>query len=146
MRFPRNAKIFRGQLDAAPIAGILFVLVLFLVLSSYLVSTPGVRIELPEAKDLPGTDHPTLVVAVDRNGLFYYENQVIQPAALQLRLQEDVKRFAGPVTLVVQADKAVSYEVIVGLGRLARAAGLHEALLATRPTIFTAPLGPAYQP
>ena len=32
MKFPRNAKIFRGQLDATPFAGVFFCLVLFILL------------------------------------------------------------------------------------------------------------------
>ena len=42
MRFPRNAKIFRGQLDAAPLAGVFFLLLIFFLLSSRLAFTPGV--------------------------------------------------------------------------------------------------------
>jgi hypothetical protein len=41
MKFPRNARIFRGQLDAAPFAIVFSCLLLFLLLSS-LLYTPGV--------------------------------------------------------------------------------------------------------
>ena len=57
MKFPRNARIFRGRLDVAPFAAVFFLLATFLLLGS-LVYTPGVRLELPEADDLPGTDKP----------------------------------------------------------------------------------------
>lgn len=40
MRFARNARIFRGQLDAAPFAAVFFLLVIFMMLGS-LVYTPG---------------------------------------------------------------------------------------------------------
>ena len=46
MKFPRNARISRGHLDAAPFAGVLFCLLIFLLLAS-LVYTPGVLINLP---------------------------------------------------------------------------------------------------
>ena len=42
MKFPRNARIFRGQLDAAPFAAVFFLLVIFMMLGS-LVYTPGAR-------------------------------------------------------------------------------------------------------
>jgi biopolymer transport protein ExbD len=45
MRFARHAKIFRGPLDAAPVAGVLLLLMMFMLLSS-LVYTPGVLMEL----------------------------------------------------------------------------------------------------
>ena len=67
MKLPRNVKIFRGQLDAAPFASVAFLLLIFLVLQSKLVFTPGLllRIDAPEVPlDLPGTANPTVVVAV----------------------------------------------------------------------------------
>jgi len=45
MRFARHARIFRGPLDAAPLAGVAFLLILFLVLTS-LVYTPGALVKL----------------------------------------------------------------------------------------------------
>ena len=42
---------------------VFFLLALFLILAS-LVYTPGVRVELPVASDLPGTDKPTVKVAL----------------------------------------------------------------------------------
>ena len=49
MKFPRNARIFRGQLDASPFVGVLFLVAIFLLLNSSLVFVPGIAINLPEA-------------------------------------------------------------------------------------------------
>ena len=132
MKLPRSAKIFSGRLDVAPFVAIFFLLVIF-VLLSLLVYTPGVAINLPLAADLPGTDHPVIAVAVDARGQFYFENQLTPEAALKSRLAAAVKKSSEPLTLLVQADKAVSYETIVQLSILAREAGVKEALLATLP-------------
>ena len=130
-------------MDAAPFAGVFFCLVIFLLLT-LLVPTPGVRIQLPAATDLPGTDSPALVVAVDPAGQFYFENQLISADELKARLQAAVKKSADPLTLVVQADKSVKYETLVGLTLLAREAGMKEALLATLPRTSSA--APGVQP
>jgi biopolymer transport protein ExbD len=145
MRFPRNAKVFRGQLDAAPFAGVFFLLTLFLLLAS-LTYTPGVRLQLPAAPDLPGTDQPSLAVAVDPAGQFYFENQLVQADELKSRLQTAVKKSAAPLTLVVQADKAVKYEALVNLTLLARAVGIKDALLATLPRASDAPPAGPHRP
>jgi biopolymer transport protein ExbD len=133
MRFPRNARIFRGQLDASPFVGVLFLVAIFLLLNSSLVFIPGVKIRLPEASDLPGVTNPTVTVAVDRNGQLYFENQGITKDKLKLRLRDAVRRIREPVTLVLLADKAMSHDTTIELFELAREAGLKEALLATRP-------------
>jgi biopolymer transport protein ExbD len=136
MKFPRNAKIFRGHLDAAPFAGVFFLLVIFLLLAS-LVYTPGVHIELPMASsDLAGVDGPKVAVAVDKNGRLYYENKIIETNELKLRLQAAVAKSSEPLTLVVQPDKDSKYEMCVRLAELARSAGITNAWMETLPGIF----------
>jgi biopolymer transport protein ExbD len=141
MRFRRNARIPRGQLDAAPYAAVFFLLVIFMMLAT-LVYTPGARLELqlPQADGLPGTDKPTVSVAIDADGRLYYDNQWIEENDLRRQLRAVVKKSAEPLTLVVQADKAVSYEKCLRLALLAREAGISEALLATLPRPYAAPM------
>src|SRR5690349_13707200 len=136
MKFPRNARIFRGRLDAAPFAVVFFLLAMFLLLST-LVYTPGVRVQLPVANDLPGLDKPTVSVAVDRNGQFYFENEWIQHESdLKNKLRKAVSESREPLALVVKADEDVSYKMLIHLTLLARDAGVSEALLATQPPLI----------
>lgn len=139
MRFPRQARIFRGQMDAAPFAGVFILLVIFLVFKSSLVYGPGVSIDLPAAADAAGVDGPTLVVVVDRSGQMYYRNQIVQEADLKTELRADMLALKGAATVVIQADKAVSYDVIVRLGKLASEAGARKAVMATRPNLLSSP-------
>jgi len=133
MKFPRNARIFRGQLDASPFVGVLFLVAIFLLLNSSLVFVPGVAIKLPEADDLPGVTGPTVRVAVDNNRQFYFRDQIIKESELQVELRRAVLETKEPLTLMLLADKAVRWETMVQLAKLARGAGLKEAILVTRP-------------
>jgi biopolymer transport protein ExbD len=134
MTFPRHARLLRSQLDAAPFASVFFLLVMFMMLAS-LIYTPGARLELqlPGGNGLPGTDKRTVSVAVDADGRLYYENQWLEEAALRRRLQEAARKSPEPLTLVVHADKTVSYDKLMRLTLLAREAGIVEAWLATLP-------------
>jgi biopolymer transport protein ExbD len=132
MKFPRNARIFRGQLDAAPFAAVFFILVIFLMLGS-LMYTPGVRLELPMADDLPGIDKLKVSVAIDAGGRYYYDNQLVTDKQLANLLQQAVLASPEPLTLVVYADRAVSAEILVHTTMLARSVGITNGLLATLP-------------
>ncbi len=132
MKFPRNARIFRGRLDVAPFAAVFFLLVIFLMLGS-LVYTPGIRLQLPVAADLPGTDRPTIAVAVDENGNLYFQNQLITEQQLTKSLRSVVASSPEPLTLIVQADRAVHYERLIQVTMIAREAGIYSAWLATLP-------------
>src|SRR6185503_3035840 len=139
MRFPHNSKIYRGQIDAAPFLGVFFLLIIFLLLNSSLVFTPGVPITLPEGVNLPCTDKPTAVVAIDPSGHYYFENQLCDEARLKERLQNAVQRSAEPVTLVVQADKNAKVETLARLGMMANSLGIRQVLQAVRPPVTPVP-------
>ena len=133
MKFPRNARIFRGHLEIAPFASVFFLLVIFISLSS-LMYTPGVKIQLPTADNLPGVDKPSVSVAIDSSGRLYYANKSIVEADLKSELKNELQKAAGkPLVLIVHADQQVSYKMLLGLTLLARDVGISEALLATLP-------------
>ncbi len=133
MKFPRNARIFRGQLDASPFVGVLFLVAIFLLLNSSLVFVPGVAIKLPEAADLPGVIGPTVTVTVDSNRHLYFRSQIIKESDLQVELRKAALETKERQTLMLVTDKTVSVDMLVQLAKLARAAGLEEAILVTRP-------------
>ena len=71
MKLPRNSKVFRGQLDVAPVVGVFFLLLIFLMLQNFITFIPGVPVRLPEAANLSGFRGPSMAVIVDRNGQFF---------------------------------------------------------------------------
>jgi biopolymer transport protein ExbD len=146
MKFPRNTRLLRSPFDVAPFAAVFFLLVIFLMLAA-LLPTPGLPLQLPAVSnvpglDLPGTDKPSVAVAVDASGRFYFANQIIDEKGLASRLTTAAKNSREPLTLVIHADKAVTYETLVHLTLIAREAGIQTALLATLPR----PTNPSAQP
>jgi biopolymer transport protein ExbD len=141
MKFPRNARLLRSSFDMAPFAAVLFLLVIFLMLGAFL-PTSGLPLRLPVANDLPGTDQPTVAVAVDANGRFYFANQIVAEDKLKSALKTAAQKSHAPLTLVIHADKTVTYDQLIHLVLLARGAGIQNALLATLPRVVTAPAAP----
>jgi biopolymer transport protein ExbD len=141
MKFPRNSRLLRSPFDMAPFAAVLFLLVIFLMLGA-LAPISGLPLRLPAADNLPGTDKPTVTVAVDANGRFYFANQIVADDKLKSALKTAAQKSRAPLTLVIQADKAVTYGQFIHLTLLARDAGIQNALLATLPRAVTAPTEP----
>lgn len=135
MKFTRNARILRSQLDAAPFAIVFFLLIIFVMLGA-LVYKPGIGIQLPVAADLPGTDKPTVTVAMDSNKRLFFANQMVSETDFQAKLRQAVEGSTNALTLVIQADASVTYDHIVRLTLLARDAGIRDALLATSPRLI----------
>jgi len=136
MKFPRNARIFRGQLDFAPFASVLFLLVIFVLLGKMLY-TPGIQVQLPAAGDviLPGATGPTLSVAV-RTNAFYFQDQEVPESELSNRLFAAKQKISGPVTLIVELDKDVTGEKWTQLWSTAQQVGFRDVLMATLPRVY----------
>ncbi len=135
MKFPRNAKILRSHFDVAPFAAVFFVLVIFLMLGA-LLPTAGIPLT-PPAADLPGMDQPAISMAVDAQERLYLENQIVTERVLANRLTVAAKGSRAPLTLVIHADKAVSYATLAHLSLVALDCGITNALLATLPRSAT---------
>ncbi len=137
MKFPRNSKLLRSPFDAAPFAAVFFLLVIFLLLGA-LLPTPGLPLQLPLADDLPGTDQPTISLAVDQGGTdqgarYFFANQLVSFAALSNQLQSATSGSRRPLTLLINADRAATCETLVGISLLARNVGITNVILATQP-------------
>ena len=141
MKFPRNAKILRSPFEVAPFASVFFLLVMLLMVAT-LLPVPGLQIQLPVAAGLPGLDQPTVAVAVDANGRYYFANQIVSERQLESSLRAAAKKSREPLALVIYADRAVTYDQLIHLTLLATNAGIHSAVGATLPRAFDAPARP----
>lgn len=140
MKFPRNSKILRSQFDFAPFAAVFFLLLIFLMLGM-LITTPGVSLQVPVADDLPGTAAATVGVAVDASGRLFFDNRMVDERQLKAQLHETVRTSREQLTLVIHADRSVTYEELLRLTQLARGPGIGitNILLATLPSATATP-------
>jgi biopolymer transport protein ExbD len=134
MKFPRSAKVLGSQSNAAPYAAVFFLLVIFLQIEAFL-PVPGVAVSLqpPAAENLSGLDQPSVAVALDAAGRYYFANQMVTAAQLKVNLSNALAQARSPLTLVIHADRTVTYDQLMQLTLLARDTGITNALLATLP-------------
>ncbi len=127
MKFPRRMHLLCRPPEAAPLAGVFFLLLCFLLLLS-----PGESVHLPAGEFDTQPIGSAVAVAMDAGGHLYFDNQLIGADALQERL----RRRGTDLTVVLQADRALPYERITEIAGLIRAAGVRQVLMATRPSLF----------
>ena len=137
MKFPRNARLLHSTFDVAPFAAVFFLLIIFLALAVFLLA-PGLSLHLPVAGDLPGIDKPTVAVAIDADDRLFFANQIVTEDKLKSDLYAAAKNARQPLTLIVQADEAVTYGQLVHLTLLAHDVGIHDVLLARLPRVINA--------
>ena len=114
MKYPRNTRIFRGQLDMAPVACLFFATALMLFLHSQVVFVPGVRLDLHPSAD---TNRPSLYI--DGEDLFHYADETMSEASFAKRLRADAAKARVPSAILLQVDPATSTNALTTLRTLA---------------------------
>ena len=138
MSLPTQARMFAGRLDVAPLAGVFFLLVIFLLLLTHLAPVPGVTVKLPEAGLPEGAVGPDwLVVVMDDEGRLYFNQQITTAARLQEDLVRRLKAADTRLPLVLQAGASVRLQALVSFYALCRQIGIEEVKLQTRPPALT---------
>lgn len=133
MRLPRNLKMMRGPVDAAAMAGTVFLLWVVTLLHSSLVLPAGIRLQLPAAEGVWGSVVPQLALAVDPAGRLLFEQQLVAESNLVSSLRLRTAAAGAPPTLLMLLDRSVPAETLARLVTLARSAGVGEVVLATSP-------------
>lgn len=130
-RLKRRTEIHKGQLDIAPLIDVVFLLLIFFMLTSNFVLQPGIRVRLPRAVTSEIIDSGNLVVSVTSQDLTYIDYDPIQTAALKDLLEEASHKGAS---VMIKADVGSSVGKIVEIWDLCRRAGIAKVNIATNQT------------
>jgi biopolymer transport protein ExbD len=82
MEFEGRARI-REQLSMAPLIDVVFLLLLFFMLTSSFVDPEAVELALPESHTSAPSEERSIRVAVDADGVVYLDDEPIALAALE---------------------------------------------------------------
>ena len=131
MRF----KKFREEeprVSIAPLIDIVFLLLIFFMVTSHFDISSGIRINLPKvAKRIIGEEQDTITLIIDRSAQIYLEGKKIEQKTLQERLQSLVNE-ERIFSLILQADKDVKHGKVVEIMDLAKSAGVQSIIIAAR--------------
>jgi biopolymer transport protein ExbD len=120
-----------AEINTTPLVDVMLVLlVIFLVTAPML--TQAIKLELPNETASSIADDKPIQISVDANGLYYWENTVVVPEDLVLRLkvaaEEDPKRM-----IHLRADKKTPYEKVSHILAAASKHGMTNIGFVTEP-------------
>jgi biopolymer transport protein ExbD len=119
--------------DITPMVDVVFLLLIFFMLSTTFIVSPGIRIDLPQAEAEPvRRERQDLRVKIAAEGVLYVDEQRLSLEDLIERLRATAR--TDPETLVViEADENTAHKHVVEVMDRARSAGLRRLAIATRP-------------
>jgi biopolymer transport protein ExbD len=122
MRYPRNVKIFRGGVDAAPFAGLFFATVLFMVLFYSHVFFPGVPVGLGVEEDR--AELSERMVRVLRDGTVRFLGEAYETGDLKEEIRGRVQRGELPKRVVLEAEAGADEKLVRAVESLLKDAGV----------------------
>ncbi len=120
-----------GGINLVPLINIVFLLLIFFMLSSTLVTPDRFSVDLPESFDAHSTESSPISVLIGPDGALAVNNDAVGLGELEpaiALLLEDTPD-AG---VLVKADAAATTAQVVNVLRRARAAGVDRVALATQ--------------
>lgn len=119
------------RIDITPMVDCVFLLLIFFMISTTFVETPGLTIKLPESTAQTIAREPKeFKVYVDREGTIFHQDRRISLEQFKAALQQ-AGASAGETTFLLMADREARHGRVVTLMDLAREAGFVKLAIAT---------------
>jgi len=119
------------RVELTPMIDVVFLLLIFFMISTTFIETPGISIKLPESSTSIADKEPEEIkVYLAENGNIYLRDEQISLAALQAHLKTYGARSAQ-MTFLLMADKEAKHGQVVQLMDSAKSNGFGKLAIAT---------------
>ena len=133
MFLEKKAKKRNLTINITPLIDVIFLLLIFFMVSSTFVEQPGIELSLPQAKTSSMKRAEETIITLDKDGTIYFNADKIDKTQLYNKLAElQLKKDKKP--LVLQADENVAYKTVVFVMDTARELGFSDILALTTQT------------
>ncbi|WP_020676335.1 ExbD/TolR family protein [Geopsychrobacter electrodiphilus] len=127
----RRRQVESPRVDLTPMVDVVFLLLIFFMISTTFIETPGLTVNLPKSSSqvLKKEAHEVRVY-LRADGTIFFEKEPVDLAGLTQRLQAYGDK-AAEITFLLMADKDVKHGKVVQLMESAKNAGFIKLVIAT---------------
>jgi biopolymer transport protein ExbD len=119
-------------ISVTPLIDVLFLMLIFFMISTTFLSLPAIKLELPEAEHSEDVRQTPLVVHIDPAGRVYLNDEPMEIAllaeALRRMLADELEK-----AVVFKADSRVSHGRVIEVLDVLKGAGVTKLSFGTRP-------------
>ncbi|MBI2871298.1 MAG: biopolymer transporter ExbD [Candidatus Omnitrophica bacterium] len=130
MRFKQRTRIERGRLDMTPLIDVVFLLLIFFMLTFTFITPPGIKVKLPKAVTAQALEKDQIVITLTRKKELFLESEPITRQALEEVLKGAAQKNK---TVLIEADREVVFDEVISIWDKCRSTGVSEINIATTP-------------
>ena len=132
--FKHRLKPLSGRPDLSPMLAVLFLLLIFFMLSSSFVQVSGIKVDLPEigTKGTLGVEKFVITVTLTESGSEIYFNEKVFSCETLKQELANVSNYSTSATVILRADQKTPFGTISKIMSIAEKANL-SVFIATVP-------------
>jgi len=130
MRFKGKMEVEHGlkQMDIVPLINVIFLLLIFFMLTFSSVVQPGIKVNLPKALTSEAVRYENIELLISADDNIYLNGRVLKSDDLKNFLNQVSKRSQS---LLIKADRRVAFSRVVEVWDIARGSGIAQVNIAT---------------
>jgi biopolymer transport protein ExbD len=121
MKFKR-AKSINPALNLTPLVDVVLNLILYFMVATTFVKSPGIKVDLPTARNAQKEIRSEVLVSLTKAGAIYVDEKRISEANLALALKGAVAKTPSKL-VIIKADKEVRHGQVVKVMDIAQGIG-----------------------
>jgi biopolymer transport protein ExbD len=128
----RKRKARSMLIDITPLIDVIFLLLIFFMISTTFITAPGIHVNLPTATSQPKPEkQKPLEITITEKNQFFLDGRAVGIPDLRDALATAPGK-TEETALIIKADGKVHHQVVVEVMDAAKQAGIHKLSIATR--------------
>jgi len=119
-------------LNLTSLIDVMFLLLIFFMVSTTFLRQPAIKLELPEAKNSEAVRQSPIVINIDRGGHVYLNDNPMELELLGAALTRRLAHSDSKV-VVLKADLRVTHGAVVRVLDIVKGAGVNKLVVSTAP-------------
>ncbi len=137
MEFEGRKKIDM-HVDIAPLVDIVFLLLLFFLLTSKFIKQPGMKIDLPRAQAARQQDRQDIIVSITRDERYFLNGAPLDVMDVRSALCEKIKANERKI-VIIKADKKTPLQPVVSVMDYSKQCSANGVTISTKLNSGAAP-------
>jgi biopolymer transport protein ExbD len=121
----------RVLINITSLIDVLFLLLIFLMVSSTFLEQPGIQLDLPDAESAVLVEEKEFTLFISKEGKLFLNDKEIELENLEKRIGEVLPEMKDG-TLILKADKDISYGLVVEIMDGVKKSGVKRLVIGTR--------------
>ena len=126
----RVKRYIKPVINIASLVDVLFLLLIFFMVTSAFVEQPNIKLELPSTRHSEVSKMNNMVLSIARDGKLFLQDRPVDKKNLEKELRKVILD-TGDEVLVLKADKFVPYGVVIDIMDAVKGAGFRKVIAPT---------------